>query len=233
MDGAGLAVAPFDATQAKEHQAAWARHLGVPVEMTNSIGMKMVLIPPGEFEMGATEAEIAQRLERAKAANEPGWYIDHLTYETPQHRVRITKPFYLGLYEVTQAEYERVLGSNPSRFKENPTHPVEMVSWHDASAFCRRLAEMPEEQAAHAEYRLPTEAEWEYACRAGTVTTWNGTDDEAALKEQAWSLPTLEGRRIPWGRRRRTHGACTTWSGTRGVVSGLVDLLLLRRVSAG
>ena len=91
------AVAPFDEKKAKEHQAAWAKHLGVPVEITNSIGMKLVLIPPGEFTMG-----------------EGG----------DTHKVKITKPFYLGKYEVTQAEWEAVMGDNPSFFK-GPTSPVE------------------------------------------------------------------------------------------------------------
>ena len=165
------AIAPFDAAKAKEHQAAWAKHLGVPVEMENSIGMRFVLIPPGEFDMGSTEEEVAKLLEEAKATNQPSWYIERLPSEAPKHRVRITKPFYLGRCEVTQAEYERVVGSNPSKFKDDPTCPVEMVNWDEASAFCRKLGELPQEQAAHAEYRLPTEAEWEYACRAGTTTT--------------------------------------------------------------
>ena len=140
----------------------------------NSIGMRFVLIPPGEFDMGSTEAEVAKLLEQAKATNQPSWYIERLPSEAPKHRVRITKPFYLGRCEVTQAEYERVMGSNPSQFKGDPTRPVETVTWDEASAFCRKLGELPQEQAAHAGYRLPTEAEWEYACRAGTTTTWYG-----------------------------------------------------------
>ena len=180
------AIAPFDAVKAKSHQAAWAKHLGVPVEMTNSIGMRFVLIPPGEFDMGSTEEEVAKLLEQAKATNQPDWYIDFLPFEAPKHRVRITKPIYLGQCEVTSAEYELVVGSNPSQFKDDPTRPVEMVNWFEARGFCRKLGEQPEEQAAHAGYRLPTEAEWEHACRAGTTTTWYGADDEVVLKEQAW-----------------------------------------------
>jgi formylglycine-generating enzyme required for sulfatase activity len=181
-----LAIAPFNAATAKRHQQAWAEYLGVPVEMTNSIGMKSVLIPPGEFDMGSTEADVAQLLEEARAKKLPVWEIRLLPSEAPKHRVRITRPFYLGMCEVTQAEYERVIGGNPSQFKGDAARPVETVRWDEASAFCRKLGELPQEQAARAAYRLPTEAEWEYGCRSGTTTTWYGTVDEAALKEQAW-----------------------------------------------
>ena len=180
------AIAPFDAKTAKEHQAAWAKFLNVPVEMVNSIGMRFVLIPPGEFDMGSTEAEVARLLEEAKARNQPKWYMERLPFEAPKHRVRIKKPFYLGLCEVTQAQYEGVVGNNPSNFKDDATCPVEMVSWDEASAFCRKLTELPRERAVRAEYRLPTEAEWEYACRGGTTTAWYWGDNEAASKDHAW-----------------------------------------------
>ncbi|MDY0170395.1 MAG: protein kinase, partial [Thermoguttaceae bacterium] len=113
---ARAAVAPFDAATARKHQEAWAAHLGKPLEIENSIGMKFVLIPPGEFMMGSTEEEVAQLLKEAKERQDAQWYIDRLPSEAPRHRVRITRPFYLGLYEVTQAEYQRVMGSNPSAF---------------------------------------------------------------------------------------------------------------------
>ena len=107
------AVAPFDEKKAKEHQEAWAKYLGVPVEITNSIGMKLVLIPPGEFEMGSPKELIEEEL-RAHAGDQ--WYKEHLPGEGPQHRVRITQPYYLAEYLVTQDEYERVIGKNPSSF---------------------------------------------------------------------------------------------------------------------
>ena len=163
--------------------------------------MKFMLIPPGEFDMGSTEAEVAKLLEQAKATNQPSWYIDRLPAEAPKHRVRITKPFYLGLCEVTQAQYERVTGTNPSQFKDDATCPVEMVSWDEASAFCRKLGELPQEQGARAEYRLATEAEWEYACRAGTTTTWYSGDDEAGLKDIAWYNANAEGKTHPVGQK--------------------------------
>ena len=161
-----LAVAPFDAEKAKQHQEAWAKHLGVPVEITNSIGMKLVLIPLGEFLMGSSETEPS-----AKPAEEP------------QHRVRITRPFYVGMHEVMQEEYERITGKNPSGFSRDGEHkladvntsrfPVEKVSCVNAIEFCQKLSSLPEEKAAGRAYRLPTEAEWEYACRAGTTTPFH------------------------------------------------------------
>jgi formylglycine-generating enzyme required for sulfatase activity/serine/threonine protein kinase len=199
-----LAVAPFDAQKAKEHQAAWAKHLGVPVEMTNSIGMKLVLIPPGEFEMGSSKELIEEEL---KAHSADQWYKEHLPGEHPQHRVRITRPFYLGTYLVTQGEYQRVMGVNPSEFsatgkgkdkvagQDTKRFPVECVSWDDAVEFCRKLSEMPEEKAAGRTYLLPSEAQWEYACRAGSTGPYSFSlggnaipkeSDENALSDCGW-----------------------------------------------
>jgi formylglycine-generating enzyme required for sulfatase activity len=129
--------------------------------ITNSIGMKLVLIPAGTFMMGSPETEWGRSAD-----------------ERP-HEVAITRPFYLGVYEVTQAEYQRVIGHNPSWFcatgggkdkvagMDTDRFPVENVSWNDAFRFCRKLSELPEEKRQGSVYRLPTEAEWEYACRAG------------------------------------------------------------------
>ena len=114
------AVAPFDATRAKQHQEAWAKYLGVPVEETNSIGMKLALIPPGEFEMGSTPEEIVWALEEGKKNREMQWYFISAPSESPRHRVTISAPFYLAMYPVTQAEYEKVMGVNPSAFTETP-----------------------------------------------------------------------------------------------------------------
>ncbi len=163
-----LAVAPFSARQAQAHQEAWATELGLPRELTNRIGMKLTLIPPGEFMMGSPKSEEGRDSD-----------------EGPQHRVRITKAFYLGVYEVTQGEYERVVGTNPSALapegsgsgrvwtQDTSRFPVERVSWEEAVEFCRALSALPGERTAGREYRLPTEAEWEYACRAGTTTPFH------------------------------------------------------------
>jgi formylglycine-generating enzyme required for sulfatase activity len=149
-------VAPFDAPQAQEQQRRWAAHLNrQPVE-TNSIGMRLALIPPGEFLMGEDDPSFPT--------------------SAPRHPVRITRPFLIGVCEVTQAEYEKVMGANPAHFREGngggPDHPVESISHDDALAFCRRLSELPQEKKAGRLYRLPTEAEWEHAARAGADTPY-------------------------------------------------------------
>ena len=86
--------------------------------------------------------------------------------ERPQHQVTVP-PFWMGKYAITQAEYQAVMGNNPSKFKDNPQNPVESVTWYDAQAFCQKLKEITGK-----DFRLPTEAEWEYACRAGTTTAF-------------------------------------------------------------
>jgi formylglycine-generating enzyme required for sulfatase activity len=101
------------------------------------------------------------------------------------HQVILTKPFYLGVYEVTQTQYEWVMGTNPSHFK-GQSNPVEMVTWVDAVKFCRKLTSLPEEKSAGRVYRLPTEAEWEYECRAGTATKYSFGDDYSALSTYGW-----------------------------------------------
>jgi formylglycine-generating enzyme required for sulfatase activity len=142
-----------------------------PKVITNSVGMRLVPIPAGEFMIGSPESDDMA-----------------MSHEKPQHRVRITKPFYLGAYEVTQRQYQRVTGKNPRRSTGDPQRPVEMVSWNDAVEFCRRLGELPEEKAAGALYRLPTEAEWEYACRAGTTTRFCFGDQTEKLVDYAWYI---------------------------------------------
>ena len=226
--------APFSARAARQAQEAWSKHLDTPVVKTNSIGMKLVLIPPGEFQMGSTEEELDQARKyiadsvRKKAMSQSE-QVDVLAVlmhkltegELPQHRVRITRPFYLGVYEVTQAEFQRVMGRNPSWFSPNgggkdrvsgldtSRFPVETVSWYDAVDFCNRLSQREglkpyyrlevnkrDDDGLIKEakvtvlggpgYHLPTEAQWEYACRAGTTTPFhfgrwsNGTRSNVA-----------------------------------------------------
>jgi formylglycine-generating enzyme required for sulfatase activity len=137
----------------------------------NSLGMTFASIPAGTFTMGSPKTE-----------------TDRGDDET-QHEVKITKGFHLGVHEVTQGQYEKVMGVNPSFFtptgsgkvkvkvKDTSRWPVECVTWHDAVAFCRKLSALPKEAAAKRTYRLPTEAEWEYACRAGTTTALHYGDN--------------------------------------------------------
>jgi formylglycine-generating enzyme required for sulfatase activity len=142
----------------------------------NTIGMQFKLWPGGTFTMGEGN-------------------------ETP-HPVTLTKPFELGVYEVTQEQYEQVMKvPNRSKFK-GPQNPVEKVSWDDAVEFCRKLSSLPEEKAAGYVYRLPTEAEWEYACRAGTQTAYNFGDSESELGDYAWYDKNAGGTTHPVGSKR-------------------------------
>jgi len=135
-----------------------------PSSFVNSIGMKFVLIKAGTFLMGSPEGEEER---------------DSFIKDT-QHKVTITKDFWLQTTEVIQAQYEEIMENNPSYFKGKDL-PVEQVSWWDAVEFCERLSEKEGK-----EYRLPTEEEWEYACRAGSQTRYSFGDDEGRFGEYAW-----------------------------------------------
>jgi formylglycine-generating enzyme required for sulfatase activity len=132
-------------------------------EITNSIDMKLVLIPPGKFQMGSPRGELERKAEESR------------------HEVTITRPFYMGMYEVTQAQYARLMDPKTRAFFAgdrggSPEHPMEDVLWTEADEFCQKLSGLPEEARAGRKYRLPTEAEWEYACRAGTTTAFHCGD---------------------------------------------------------
>ena len=137
----------------------------------NSIGMAFKLLPGGTFTMG--EGDNA-------------------------HRVTLTQPFELGVYEVTQQQYGELMGINPSKFAGG-NHPVERVSWFEAVEFCKRLSALPAERSAGHFYRLPTEAEWEYACRAGTTTDHSFGDSESELGEYGWDVKNASGSTHPVG----------------------------------
>jgi formylglycine-generating enzyme required for sulfatase activity len=130
----------------------------LPKEVVNSLGMKFVLVPAGKFMMGSPRSE-----------------PEHRDEERPQHEVELTQPFYLGAYEVTQNQYQEVMGKNPSRWQTaprgGPDFAVENVRWEDAVEFCKRLSALPQERAKGRVYALPTEAQWEYACRGGPAAT--------------------------------------------------------------
>jgi formylglycine-generating enzyme required for sulfatase activity len=122
--------------------------------------MVFALCPAGTFEMGAGE-------------DEPG----AKPHERPRHAVRISRPFYISIFPVTQGQYEKLMGQNPSFFSKGhgggADLPVDSVTFADAERFCRKLEAVRDEQINGRKYRLPTEAEWEYACRAGTATAYS------------------------------------------------------------
>ncbi len=152
-------------------------------EIASSIGMRLVLIPAGSFTMGSPDQE---------AGRHPN--------ET-SHKVTISEAFYLGQFEVTQDEYEKVIGSNPSSIK-GARHPVETLCWDDAVAFCKKLSELPEEKAAGRVYRLPSEAEWEYACRAGSETPFSFGKSAKLLDDHAWYAENAENQHHPVGEKK-------------------------------
>jgi len=210
------AVAPFNAEQARQFQQQWADHLGKPLAYTNSIGMKLTLLPPGEFVMGLSEQDEYEQL-RARLLRS-GSLIDRntaehggLQEEMPAHRVRLTKPFYMGSCEVTFGQFRRFAdetgyktdaerglvyekpykGKQPIRTFRTPVYPdrpknaqqpreddpVMHLDWNDCIAFCEWLSR--KEADKRYQYALPTSAQWEYACRAGTTTTWYFGNQEA------------------------------------------------------
>jgi formylglycine-generating enzyme required for sulfatase activity len=160
-----------------------ARAQQSPEVLENSIGMKLVKIPAGEFDMGHADNGLATR------------------YAGPVHRVRITKPFFLGMHEVTNAQWKAVSKSEPSTWKE-PDRPVDTVDWGQAAGFCKALSGLPEEKKAGRVYRLPTEAEWEYACRAGTKTLYPFGDDWKQLADYGWFVDNSQAQTQPVGKRK-------------------------------
>ncbi len=237
-----LAKAPFSAEQARAFQQQWADYVGKPLVYTNSIGMKLVLLPPGEFVMGFSVNREYQQLRRTLLRSKS--LIDRnpadhggLQEEMPAHRVRLTKPFYMGCFEVTfeqfrqfadetgyQTDAERGLvygkpykGKQPIRTFRKPVYPdrsadaqqprendpVMHLDWNDCRAFCEWLSKKEADKGF--EYALPTSAQWEYACRAGTTTTWHFGNDDAFDKVASkyelisWreKSPSVVGQRKP------------------------------------
>jgi len=187
---------PFDAQEARRRQAETARAIGVPVEQDIDLGggvkVTLVLIPAGEFLMGSPPTTSPEKLQKTYGG-EPGWYRG----EFPQHRVTISKPFWLGKTQVTQAQWQAVMGDNPSTVGRGPQNPVEHVSWEDCQAFVQKLS-----AKLRRPVRLPTEAEWEYACRAGAASEFHFGDSAAALPQHAWFDDNSAGSPHPVGKTR-------------------------------
>ncbi|MDF1843470.1 MAG: formylglycine-generating enzyme family protein [Rubripirellula sp.] len=152
-------TSPLNVQVESSSRHAWAERMGVPFEIVNSIGMQFKPIPAG----------VLKRMVGKEA-----WAIS------------ITKPYEIGIHEVTQSQYVEVMGLNPSGFN-GTGRPVDQVSWVDANEFCRRLSGFSEEKTAGFRYRLPTEAEWEYACRAGTTTRYSFGASDSRGNRYGWS----------------------------------------------
>ncbi|MGK5090410.1 formylglycine-generating enzyme family protein [Deltaproteobacteria bacterium TL4] len=157
-------------------------------EITNSIDMEFVLIPAGSFMMG-TQSPTCPKDDPFTERNESEDCMSSVSRaETPLHGVKISRTFYLGKYEVTQEQWYKVMGNNPSAFKSEKVggnsrrHPVEQVSWLDIQEFIVKLNQKEGEN----KYRLPTEAEWEYAARAGSSGKYHFGDDEGQFSRYAW-----------------------------------------------
>jgi formylglycine-generating enzyme required for sulfatase activity len=154
---------PLDEAKARDYQREWADAKKTPVDLTNSIGLKLKWIPPGRFTLGPNGS----------------------TY-----RVTLTKPFYIGATEVTLGQFRKFKADHRLSEAEEPFNsddrPTAMVSWEDAKQFCQWLSDLPEERQASRTYALPSESQWEWAARAGTTTTRYFGDDDKRQREFSW-----------------------------------------------
>lgn len=206
-----ILIAPFPVETARASQLAWGRYLGREVQLRDEFGQELRLIPPGEYLMGSDETP-GQLQEAGFVLPHSGWG-EWIISESPQHRVRITKPFYLGLCSVTRGQFAAFVRATAYRsdaeavgkggwgyvsevkngvqrtdfcwkqtgFDQNEKHPVVNVTWKDAQAYLKWLNGLSAESGLTLRYRLPREAEWEYACRAGTVTRFFTGDGPLSL----------------------------------------------------
>jgi formylglycine-generating enzyme required for sulfatase activity len=218
--------------------------------------MKFRLIPPGEFAMGMTQGE-ADMLA-ALAPLDSHWTTMCLS-AAPQHSVRLTKAFYMGSFEVTQEQYMKAVVTNPSYYSasgdgkdqvkdlDTLQHPVETVSFNDAANFCIKLSEKEVLKPCYFiandaitlrpgdGYRLPTEAEWEWACRAGTNTSWICGEKEDLLETAAWFISNSEERTHATGQLKSNPFGlydaignvwewCQDWHDTRAYADRAADI---------
>jgi len=208
---------PLTADEVQASQQAWAEHLGLPVRTVDAGGVPLVLLPPGEFEMGVEEARLP-----GSPPPEGDWRyrtseVDRALHE-PAHRIVISRPLYFGETEITNAQFRAFIdatnyvtdaerlggwGREDKGWVKRPgyswmnlgqrvcvdDYPVMNVTWNDATAYCRWLSTQGERRT----FRLPSEAEWEYAARAGAPTNFHFGDDPAQLSEYAWYGDNSEG----------------------------------------
>ena len=181
-----VAVGSLVVATAEKPKKADSKTEGLPKELSVDLGkgikLEMVLVPAGEFMMGSPDSDKSGRGD-----------------ERPQHRVRITKPFWLGKYLVTQEQWQAVIGNNPSEFK-GPKNPVDSVGWEDCRDFLKTLNEKFANTPV--KFSLPTEAQWEYACRAGSKSRYYYGDEDAKLAEFAWFNDNSEEKTHPVGQKK-------------------------------
>jgi len=197
----------------------------ITVELPGEVMMEFVWIEPGTFTMGTTE-------EQEQSLRSDGLWTDWYENEHPAHEVTISRGFWLGKYEITQAQWKAVMGTTPwsgqAYVQANSNHPAVYISWDDVQEFVHHLNDAAGEEI----YRLPTEAEWEYSCRAGTPTQWSFGDDESQLglyawyDNNAWDIGEQYGHTVgtklpnPWGL-HDMHGNVWEWvEDWYGVYSG-------------
>jgi formylglycine-generating enzyme required for sulfatase activity len=160
-------------------QGEGIKDVSISLALGGKVTMKLTLVPAGTLLMGSAQNE-----------------KDRGDDEGPQHEVTISKPFYMGVCPVTQEQYQAVMGKDPSYFKGG-RNPVETVSWLDAVEFCRKVTRITGKPVA-----LPTEAQWEFACRAGTKTRFSFGDDYGMLGDYGWNDVNSDGRTHPVGQKK-------------------------------
>ena len=181
-------------------------------DLGGGVKMDLVWVPAGDFQMGSTPSEqdwaVSQGAKR-----------EWVEPEGPVHTVELDG-FWMGKTEVTQERYEAVMGKNPSNFK-GARNPVEQVSWNDATDFCRKLTDKVGRASSPAKsFRLPAEAEWEYACRAGSSTRFCFGDSDNGLDEYAWYTANSGSKTHPVGEKKANEWVCMTCTGMFGSGAG-------------